>query len=582
MVQLSRVVRFIKKGDKGDADVIYTLKPNIDVLNFHSVGNGALFTPASFTLRCGYVKTEGNSRTVYDYSANNMAGPYYLLWRAIKADGNPEATFGGVQVYGWDWCNSNNHGYKDGNGNLVIPGTTSHIAIDFALSTQQASASNDSTDLVALVRVRILKVSDGNTGPRGYNGCHLRGPQDWNSLPVGYDFYQGYSAGGESYLDFVLYNGTIYMCVSSHTKTANNYPGSNDDDNDGLWQTSVALGLVCANVFFGDHGFFGDAIISGGWLYSANGSILGVQYAKDALFSGVKAYTLFNPENPFGDNTDEWSMSLSNVQKAANDNYDLSIENMPFDAGVVMAFDLHIQVIAISSNDQLKDAELRLYRLQDMSYQSYIINSSSDNLYLDIPFYLASSGNYKLMLIDTKGCTEFSYTILVRRVNFIPNFCLNLKSGSVLQQTGIFSGHIRRGITLLTPSNISDYERKDLYIGSTQVHFVLDFDKCGDIIDVSSAFTSNNKPQFSLPMLNAGLKSKYNAAQRRMIRSYVGSTLTIYNHGPNLSVTLYNSGNGTESTTIYTGHVAVLRCVLTQRSQKESIEWVEDVYTTLV
>jgi hypothetical protein len=172
-----------------------------------------------------------------------MAGPYYLLWRAIKADGTPDPTFGGAQTYGWDWIGNNSQGYKDGNGNLIITNSATHIAIDFALSTQAAGVSNDTTDIAAIVRIPIEKISDGDTGARG---PALRGPQAWNDCATGYAFKQG--AEGEAYVDVVLYNGYYYLCKKSHTKSSTNYPGSSADQTNGYWQLGDSVDLIATKV----------------------------------------------------------------------------------------------------------------------------------------------------------------------------------------------------------------------------------------------------------------------------------------------------------------------------------------------
>lgn len=243
------------KGDKGDDSVVYTLKPNYPTLLFHSDGNSAAYTPASFTLRCGYIKTVGDVRTVYDYPSGGTFGSYYLLYRRIQADGTPVATFAGDQPYGWDWIDNNNTGeFKDGNGNLVVPSSTNRIAIDFAVTKQVPRTCNDTTDVLAIIRVPIYKLSDGDKGDKGDTGSRgpaLRGPQAWNDCATGYAFKQG--AEGEAYVDVVLYNGYYYMCKKSHTKAANNYPGSTIAENQGLWELGDSIGLVATKILLSEY-----------------------------------------------------------------------------------------------------------------------------------------------------------------------------------------------------------------------------------------------------------------------------------------------------------------------------------------
>ncbi len=230
-----------KYGDKGDAAVEYVLVPNMDSLGFHSNGNGAAFTPASYTLRCRYNKIVGGSVTLYDCPSNALIGSNYLVVRFIKADGTPDATFGGEQPEGWDWINGTN-GYKDGNCNFIIPSSTTYIAVEFAISTVGPRSTQETT-IIARTKVPIWKFSDGD---RGNRGPRPRGPQAWSDCSVGYSFLQG--AEGEQYYDVVLYEGHYYSCEKTHVKTANNFPGSDDSETQGLWVLAFEHDFVATKI----------------------------------------------------------------------------------------------------------------------------------------------------------------------------------------------------------------------------------------------------------------------------------------------------------------------------------------------
>lgn len=81
---------------------------------------------------------------------------------------------------------------------------------------------------------------------KGERGATLRGPQDWESLNTGYQFYSG--ADGESYLDCVVYEGFYYMCKKSHTKNEFNFPKSSFDNNSGLWQLADNIDMVATKL----------------------------------------------------------------------------------------------------------------------------------------------------------------------------------------------------------------------------------------------------------------------------------------------------------------------------------------------
>ena len=85
-------------------------------------------------------------------------------------------------------------------------------------------------------------IRKGETGAKGEQGAVLRGPQAWSDCATGYAFKQG--APGEAWLDVVLYNNYYYRCKKSHTKAANNYPGSTIAENQGLWELGDSIGLT--------------------------------------------------------------------------------------------------------------------------------------------------------------------------------------------------------------------------------------------------------------------------------------------------------------------------------------------------
>lgn len=93
---------------------------------------------------------------------------------------------------------------------------------------------------------RLVYVSVIDNGEKGERGAVLRGPQDWNELGNGYQFYSG--ASGELYLDSIYYNGNFYLCKKSHTKSSFNYPGSTTDNNNGYWQLGDRIALVAATL----------------------------------------------------------------------------------------------------------------------------------------------------------------------------------------------------------------------------------------------------------------------------------------------------------------------------------------------
>lgn len=121
------------------------------------------------------------------------------------------------------------------------------------ITIEKNTIVNDALDILVGVdgisytyKVPIITVKDGEPGAKGETGATLRGPQSWSNCGNGYSFQAG--AAGEEWKDAVIYNSSYYSCIKSHVKTATNYPGSNEDTNNGYWRLGSPIELVVANI----------------------------------------------------------------------------------------------------------------------------------------------------------------------------------------------------------------------------------------------------------------------------------------------------------------------------------------------
>lgn len=110
--------------------------------------------------------------------------------------------------------------------------------------TLVVEVSADKTNFIYKIPVRT--VEDGEPGAKGEVGATLRGPQSWANCGNGYNFECG--ASGEEWKDVVFYNSGFYSCIKSHIKSASNYPGSDEDTNNGYWRLGSPIELVIANI----------------------------------------------------------------------------------------------------------------------------------------------------------------------------------------------------------------------------------------------------------------------------------------------------------------------------------------------
>ena len=99
--------------------------------------------------------------------------------------------------------------------------------------------------------IPVKTIADGEDGKRGETGATLRGPQSWENCGNCYSFESG--ASGEEWKDVVIYNSGYYSCIKSHIKTANNFPGSDEDQNNHYWRLGSPIEMVIAKIILSQY-----------------------------------------------------------------------------------------------------------------------------------------------------------------------------------------------------------------------------------------------------------------------------------------------------------------------------------------
>ena len=216
-VTKTQVVKFIRKGDKGDAGE-----------------NGITISllPAALTPKVGVSSTLRVQVALYDGGR--------LIGYNDETDGNMLCSILPTSsAYKWTFR------VESGKFYFVImltPTDTTAISLPFTITYK--GAKYDSV-------ITIQPVADGQDGARGDRGPALRGPQAWSDRAVGYIFQSG--ASGEEYKDVVLYGNNYYSCIKSHAKTASNFPGSATDTNSGLWKLADKLEIVATKILLAQY-----------------------------------------------------------------------------------------------------------------------------------------------------------------------------------------------------------------------------------------------------------------------------------------------------------------------------------------
>ena len=271
-------------------------------------------------------------------------------------------------------------------------------------------------------------------GAKGEQGPVLRGPQAWSDCEVGYQFYSG--AEGEPYKDIVLYNGYFYSCRKTHQKATSILP-----TNTTYWTLGDKVELIAANVLFAEHGFFGDAIISGQWLISANGTISGTSYTKGRQYNGELAYNLFNADSPLGDDITKYNSvqgtSISSTEATAPKG------TVNLEAGRV-----YYMTCVGFTNVANNPLYVRLVKSDDSSVAVTPINLNSTSAVTRSGYaHIMKSGTYRIELYHNTGNGN-GVLISCKIVEkcFAPVYALNLRTGKVYQNDAYISGKVEANL----------------------------------------------------------------------------------------------------------------------------------------
>lgn len=245
----TRVVKFIRKGDKGE--------PGED-----SVIYSVMLSPAS-------VYVDANDKT----DTSNITATAYMTVgdkMTVATDGTMYLRF------------VNSAGTEDrvvSNG-LITNGAISYRSVVFEYQVSGA--------IVAKAALQINR--QGQTGGKGDRGPALRGPQAWSDCATGYGFQAG--GDGEAWKDVVMYGDNYYSCIKSHTKTASNYPGSTTDQNNKYWQLGDKIELVATKILLATYALVKNLGVESIDMKDANGNVLfqakdGNVTCKTGTFDGI-------------------------------------------------------------------------------------------------------------------------------------------------------------------------------------------------------------------------------------------------------------------------------------------------------
>ena len=219
---------------------------------------------------------------------------------------------------------------------------------------------------------------------------------------------------------------------------------------------------------------------------------------------------------------------------------------------------------------------VRLRNVEDTSitHTPLMINGTSDVTRQGY-FHPTKSGAFYLEFYNPGVLSGTVVSIELVEKDFAPTFALDLLTGTTYQRDGVFTGFVRKRKTKITSSNISQYKRDDITTAN-----VLDFNKCGSFVELSTGVTDT---YLAFPLLNSYLAGKYTEAQKDDIRGFIGTTLLIYNKsGSTLNFTYKMLSAQTFTDTLANNSFVELLCELDSENGDEVVYWKEIKKGTIV
>lgn len=401
----TQVVKYIRKGDKGDPGV-----------NIVVSGENVVFTKQGQVARVQIQVFIGDRQLSYGDGTNDtficssLGGSRYIL------DGN---------VY-WSFrIESDNKTF------------------DYLLSLQQKADLSEVIPFTVTVNgiaySKTLTFKTVYDGAKGERGATLRGPQAWADCSVGYVF----QAGGEdeSWKDVVLYNNNYYSCVKSHAKTASNYPGSAADVTNKYWQLGDKIELVATKILLTTYALVKNLGVEVIDMKDSSGNIIfqakdGNVICNNGTFKNVKVGGVITA-NLF------YSPTLS-VTSASDRTYTIDPVNAPYNCYFINE-PTNTRFIVLPKAADYDGLEIQVFTKVtnwNVDKMTFIQAQSSDNLYIKANAFQAATygSSIKSVTVESQDAEYKNYKGTTAYMR--PNVMCKFKSinGNWYAIEGIFTG----------------------------------------------------------------------------------------------------------------------------------------------
>lgn len=405
-VTKTQVVKFIRKGEKGDPAV--NIIVGSDTVVFTKSGQAAKITLQVFIGDRQLNYGDGTNDT---FVCSTLGNSHYIL------DNN---------VY-WAFKIESDNKTFDYLLSLQNKADLSAV-LPFTITVNGISYSKTLT---------IKTVYDGNKGDKGEQGAVLRGPQAWADCSVGYVF----QAGGEdeSWKDVVLYDNNYYSCVKGHAKTASNCPGSAAGNK--YWQLGDKIELVATKILLTTYALVKNLGVEVIDMKDSSGNIIfqakdGNVICNNGTFKNVKVGGVVTA-NLF------YSPTLS-VTSASDRTYTIDPVNAPYNCYFINE-PTNTRFIVLPKAADYDGLEIQVFTKVtnwNVDKMTFIQAQSSDNLYIKAnAVQVATYGNsIKSVTVESQDAEYKNYKGTTAYM--CPNAMCKFKSinGNWYAIEGIFTG----------------------------------------------------------------------------------------------------------------------------------------------
>lgn len=278
----------IRPGAAGEKAVTYNLLPSVSEINVGRTDSGG-YNPSTFQLTCGYKKSVGGTITSVDDATTRIDSKYYIYYRRRYRSSQSWET----SYYRYDYYRN------DASHSLLALDVTTYDKVEFIICTC-AYTSFLVTNLgnyTLIDKETVPVVADGAKGESitGKTGklCYIAGI---------YDPAVQYTCNDDQTVavEVEKSGSSSEIWVLTSTPPSAGYAPS---DSSPYWSKGLnAYNLVRAKYLFSDFAKLGSGVVSGDWLYSANGTIDGSNYNNGANYgrTGKPGYMFFDKDAPLG------------------------------------------------------------------------------------------------------------------------------------------------------------------------------------------------------------------------------------------------------------------------------------------